>query len=61
MSIRLKDLIKILSTLAAIVSGLAELSKQVNTYLSKKEEKENNDKNLGGDDIKAQITNGECL
>ena len=57
MSIKLKDLIKILSLLAAIASGLSELAKQVNIYFSKKEEKENKDnKNLGGDDIKTQKT-----
>lgn len=57
MSIKLKDLIKILSLLAAIASGLSELAKQVNIYFSKKEVKENKDnKNLGGDDIKTQKT-----
>lgn len=57
MSIKLKDLIKILSLLAAIASGLSELAKQVNIYFSKKEGKENKDnKNLGGDDIKTQKT-----
>lgn len=61
MSIKLKDLIRILSTLAAVVSGLAELAKQINIYFNKKETKENNDKNLGGDDIKTQKTDNQAL
>lgn len=46
---------KILSTVAVIASGLAEFAKQVNIY--KKEARKNNNKNLGGDDIKTQKLN----
>ena len=40
MSIRLKDLIKILSTLATITTGLVELTKQVNIYNKNKKVQE---------------------
>lgn len=39
MTIKLRDFIKILSTVSAIVTGLVELTKQVNIYIEREKEK----------------------
>jgi len=38
MTVKLKDFMKILSTVSAIVTGLVELTKQVNLYLEREKE-----------------------
>ena len=39
MTVKLRDFIKILSTLSAIVTGLVELTKQVNICIEREKEK----------------------
>jgi hypothetical protein len=39
MTVKLRDFMKILSTLSAIVTGLVELTKQVNIYIEREKEK----------------------
>lgn len=40
MTIKIKDVIKILSIVSAIVSGIGEVAKQINSYREKESKKE---------------------
>lgn len=40
MNIKLKDIIRILSIVSAIVSGIGEVAKQINSYRDKEAKKE---------------------
>ena len=40
MNIKLKDVIKVLSIVSAIVSGIGEITKQINSYREKEAKKE---------------------
>jgi hypothetical protein len=40
MTIKIKDIIKVLSIVSAIVSGIGEVAKQINSYRDKEAKKE---------------------